>query len=237
MYKSVQRAVALIPARNGSKGLPGKNIRPIAGVPLYRRTVNQAREAGLSTVILTTDIPSILELPPEPGLVIHRRPASLAGDEINMSSVVADALKRDEFDGDIVVALLQPTSPLRWPKQIAEAITAYQATSADLVMSVCEADNSVLKHGTMLEKKFTPLRSSRETFSNRQQLPKVYRPNGAIFVFGAEWFRSNQGFASAEIEGFIMPENESIDIDDLNSFESCAQIVMAREANECTEGA
>lgn len=201
----------------------------MAGVPLYRRTIAQARAAGLSPVVVTTDIREVIDADPEPGLVIHRRPSALCGDDVPMAPVLADALARPEFDGDPIVVLLQVTTPLRRPDQIAAAVEEFRSSAPELVMSVCEADRSVLKYGTLEGSTFVPMRSARDTFSNRQQLPSVYRPNGAIYVFGAEWFRANGELATPSIAAFVMPEDDSVDIDGIEDFEQCARILEQRE--------
>jgi CMP-N,N'-diacetyllegionaminic acid synthase len=221
-------AVAVIPARDGSKGLPGKNVRLIAGVPLYRWTVDQARAAGLSQMVITTDIPAIIDADPEPDLVVHRRPPELCGDEVPMSPVLVDVLARAEFDDDPIVVLLQVTTPLRLPEQIVAAVDVFRSSGVELVMSVCEADRGVLKYGTLDGDTFVPMRSARDTFSNRQQLPDVYRPNGAIYVFGAQWYRTNQELATASVAAYVMPEEDSIDIDGIDDFEQCARIIERR---------
>ena len=113
---------AVIPLRAGSKGLPSKNIRPLAGKPLYRHAVDQALQAGAQRVVITTDIPEVLwaELPTQVTLV--ERPPELAGDTVPMAPVLQHALHTADCHGTVV--LLQATSPLRLTRDIEAALEA-----------------------------------------------------------------------------------------------------------------
>lgn len=221
--------VALIPVRAGSKGLPGKNIRPLAGRPLYLHSVEQAFGAGLDTVVISTDIPEILETPQSPGVIVHPRVAELSADETPMSMVLADVLCLSHFDGATVV-LLQATSPLRRSEDIRRAVDRFEKGDAEVVMSVVPADPRVLKCGTIDDDRFVPLRDPRDTFRNRQDLPSVVRPDGAIYVFGASWFRDRGELVSERISALRVDPADSVDIDDIADFEFCARILEQRES-------
>lgn len=211
--------IAVVPLRAGSKGFPGKNTALIAGRPLYEHAIRQGIEAGASRVIVTTDIREVLEATHDEGVLVHRRPAELTGDDVPMAPVLADVLARPEADGADVV-LLQATSPMRRPEQIREAVDQLRAAGVDLVMSVRPADAGVLKYGTVEDGRFQALRDPRHPFTNRQDLPPVYRPNGAIYVFAAEWYREHGSFDSASVGAYVMSAEDSVDIDtpqDLNA--------------------
>ena len=109
--------IALIPLRAGSKGLPGKNIRLLAGKPLYLHTVEQARAAGIQRVIITTDIEELIATDLGQDVSVARRPTALAGDTTTMAEVLRHALTHD-IDGLATIVLLQATSPLRDPADI-----------------------------------------------------------------------------------------------------------------------
>lgn len=217
--------IAVVPARAGSKGVPRKNVRLLAGRPLYSYAVHQALDAGVDRVIVTTDIPDILTRDHGERVVAHRRPAELASDGAPMAAVLTDVIDHADCDRSIVV-LLQPTSPLRSPADIAAAVGLYESAGCDLVMSVCEADRSVLKWGTLVDGKFAALGDQRYVFANRQELPKVYRPNGAIYVFAAEWLRRQRDLVTDSIAAYVMPAELSIDIDTEEDFEECERKIM-----------
>jgi CMP-N-acetylneuraminic acid synthetase len=216
---------AVIPLRAGSKGLPSKNIRPLAGKPLYRHAVDQALQAGAQRVVITTDIPEVLwaELPTQVTLV--ERPPELAGDTVPMAPVLQHALHTADCQGTVV--LLQATSPLRLSSDIEAALAVFAGGYFELVMSVTSADRGVLKWGTLRGNRFQPLSDPAHCFANRQSLPPVVRPNGALYVLNAERFMASGSFVSERIGVVDMPAERSLDIDSLADFERCEAALEA----------
>ncbi len=205
--------IALVPLRAGSKGLPGKNTRPLAGKPLYRHAVDQGLEAGATQVFLSTDIPALLAADHGDGVHAVPRPAELAGDTVPMDAVLRHFLTVD-FGQSATVVLLQATSPLRRAEHIRGALEVFARGSFDLVMSVTETAPTILKYGTAApDGRFVPVSDPAYCFTNRQALPKVYRPNGAVYVFGADWYRQNGSLATQSIGMFEMDSDSSQDID------------------------
>jgi N-acylneuraminate cytidylyltransferase len=209
--------VALIPLRAGSAGLPGKNTRPLAGRPLYRHAVEQARAAGLARVLISTDIAEILDAPTEPGVTVCHRPAELASAAAPMDAVLRHVLARD-LTGPARVVLLQATSPLRQAGDIAAALDLHRQGGFDLVLSATRADASVLKWGRARGAEFVPLSDPAHCFANRAELPPVYRPNGAVYVFDADWFRGSGTLAGGRIGMVEMPPDRAADIDSAADF-------------------
>lgn len=210
------KLVAIVPVRGGSKGLPGKNLRPLAGVPLWQRAVRQGQEAGADLVLVTTDIPELLARPPEPGVEILERPAALAADDTPMAPVLVHALERLAEPARIV--LLQATSPLRSVDDIRAAVTLHGAGGFDLVKTVTPTASGILKYGTMEGDRFRPVSDPAYCFANRQSLPQVMRPNGAVYVFDRDWFLRNGGFVTDRIGAVVMPGERSFDIDSAEDF-------------------
>ena len=223
---------AVVPVRRGSKGLPGKNLRPLAGKPLYRHAVDLALAAGATRVIVSTDIPEILAAAAEQRVLVLERPADLCGDATPMAPVLQHAL--DALDVSGPVLLLQATSPLRRIGQLREALATFATGGVGLVMSVTDANRSVLKWGFVEDGRFAPIGKPEWCFANRQQLPAVYRPNGAIYVLDAARFRREGSFVTPDIGVVVMPEEDSADIDGLADFEHCAAVLAAR--NEDARG-
>lgn len=219
------RLIAVVPVRGGSKGLPGKNIRPLAGRPLYRHAVDQGLEAGAEEVLVSTDIAEILGADQGPGVTVIERPAALAGDTVPMDPVLLHAL---EGRGPALVVLLQATSPLRRAEDIRAAVAAWRRRGFDLVMSVTRTDPGILKYGMAEGDRFVPVARAEYCFMNRQQLPPVYRPNGAVYVFDADWFRGNGGLATDRIGMVEMPGDRSMDIDTLADFERAEAVLKAQ---------
>ena len=217
--------IALVPVRAGSKGLPGKNLAPLAGVPLWRRAVDQGRAVG-AEVIVSTDIPEILALPPEPGLRVLPRPADLAGDAVPMDPVIAHAL--DAVPGPATVLLLQATSPLRRVADIRAGLALHATGAWDLVMSVAPAEPGVLKWGRLEGGAFRPLGDAAHPFANRQSLPPVWRPDGAVYVFDADGFRARGRLACARIGAVPVPPDCALDIDGPADFARAEAALAAR---------
>jgi N-acylneuraminate cytidylyltransferase len=117
--------------------------------------------------------------------------------------------------------LLQPTSPLRSAKQIVMGLDKFSNEKFNLVISVTEANSTVLKWGFMDAAGFHPISKPEYCFTNRQQLPSLVRPNGAIYVFSADDFLNRGGFPSTQIGALHMSAEESLDIDTLDDFKRC----------------
>ncbi len=215
---------AVIPLRAGSKGLPHKNTRPLAGKPLYRHAIDQALAAGVQRVVISTDIPDVLDASLPAQVVRVHRPADLCGDSVPMAPVLVHALTEAGCHGTVV--LLQATSPLRQASDIEAALAVYAPGTFELVMSVTGADRGVLKWGTLHGNRFQPLSDPAYCFSNRQSLPPVVRPNGAIYVLDADWFVARGSFVSESIGVLEMSAERSQDIDNREDFERC-EILLA----------
>lgn len=203
--------IALVPIRDGSKGLPQKNVRLFAGLPLYEHAVRQGLRCCKGCVI-STDIEAVLEAPVEDGRVIYRRPTSLCNDSTQMDEVLRDTIINLSLQAHTIV-LLQATSPLRCDDHVRSAIELQRSGKFDLVLSVAAGDSSILKAGTVEDGNFIPVSKPEYCFTNRQTLPKVYRPNGAVFVFSANWFMANGGLATNNIGAIVMSQEQSQDID------------------------
>lgn len=208
---------AIVPVRDGSKGMPGKNTALLGGVPLWRRAVEQGRAAGADHVVVSTDIPALLETEAEEGLTILARPPELSGDTTPMDPVLFHALGASVPEGARVV-LLQATSPLRAIQDIRDAVALYDSGAFDLVKTVTPTPSGILKFGTMEGERFVPVSDPAYCFQNRQALPEVMRPNGAVYVFGRDWFLANGGLATDRIGAIVMPAERSFDIDTAEDF-------------------
>lgn len=220
---------AVIPLRAGSKGLPGKNLRPLAGKPLYRHAVDQALAAGATRVLITTDLSEVQQAVLPPQVVCLARPPELAGDTVPMAPVLVHALQQGGVQGTVV--LLQATSPLRTADDIRAGLALFGTGGYGLVMSVTEADRGVLKWGRLDGSRFVPLSAPEHCFANRQSLPPVVRPNGAVYVFDAARLVATGSLAADAVGVVTMPAERSHDIDNLNDFEQ-AERLIARPAQE-----
>ena len=215
-----RRLLAVIPARAGSKGLPGKNTMLLGGKPLIAWTIEAALGADcVSKVIVTTDSPSIAEAAVTYGAEVpFLRPAEHATDTASTADAVIHAIEAmdDEYD-DIV--LLQPTSPFREEWHIVAAFDLYRDSSATSVVSICEASKSpswyfVMNHDSVI----APLFSDGGHNSRRQDLKKTFCLNGAIYIISRDKLLAHRRFIDHNTLGFIMDKMSSIDIDDSIDF-------------------
>lgn len=211
--------LGFIPARGGSKGIPGKNTIDVAGKPLIAWTIEAARESGIfDRVVVSTDSDDIATVAAAYGAEIPcRRPADLSGDEASVTSAALHMLavlrQQDGYQPDYVV-LLQPTSPLRTPEDIREAWKIAEAQDAEGIVSVTPAEGHPLWLMTMDERDRLQLFfSDTGKSSRRQDQPELYAPNGAVFLVktsvllsGGDWYRCDK-------RAYVMPAERSLDVD------------------------
>ena len=208
--------------------MPGKNVRLLAHEPLYLRAVRQALRT-VGQVVLSTDIGSIDAATLPQGCELLRRTRDLASDTTPMDQVIDHAIRCQGLSETCIV-LLQATSPLRRDDDVQKAIELYNSSSHDLVMSVVLRDSSVLKYGLLNGTEFTAVRNPAYCFQNRQQLPKAYGPNGAIYVFSAADFLKAGGFPRGSIGAIEMPADRSLDIDTIEDFALAERMLTAAES-------
>lgn len=210
------RFLYVIPARKGSKGLPGKNTRMLAGKPLVQHSIDFALSlAETDDICVTTDDDEVLDIAKHCGIKSPlRRPDELATDTAGTREVILHALDTYALAGvhyDAVI-LLQPTSPIR-QKSDALAMIELFTPEIDLVVSVREShDNpyfNLFEEGADGMLKL----SKTSTFTRRQDCPKVYAYNGSIYVIRAERLREKSLSSFSHIRKFVMSAEKSVDID------------------------
>lgn len=212
----VRLIIAIIPARGGSKGIPQKNIKKLGEKPLIAYTIEEAlRSKYLAHTYVSTEDPEIATISKKYGATVIERPSSLAEDSSKTISVILhaiDYLERNNIYPQIIV-LLQPTSPLRNSEDIDTAIKLYLENECDSVISVCEPDNSPFWCFTFNGKYLHPLFDQRYINTQRQDLPMVFIPNGAIYISSPESIRRLESFYGERTIPYCMPPERSIDID------------------------
>jgi CMP-N-acetylneuraminic acid synthetase len=202
-------SLALVPARMGSKGVPGKNLRRIDGVSLTTLAIRCARAAGLfERVVVSTDGEAIAAEARQAGAEVIARPAELASDLADVADVIAHALdvlaERGFSPG--VVALLEPSSPLRTPEMVRAAVAALHA--ADAVFTVSEVPRRFhgLKQFQVDEDGYAQ-RLIRDTPVpvRRQELGSTYVQNGAAYVFRTSMFRAHRSVFGPKPRALMVP--------------------------------
>ena len=219
-------AIAVITARGGSRGLPGKNLARVGGIPLVVRAIQAGLGAArVSRVLVTSDDPEILEVAAAAGAETLIRPPELARDDTPSEPVIAHALANA---GEIpeAVVLLQPTSPLRTAADVDAALALLETSGADAVISVVEpaespwkcffVDAGGLLHGIVDDE--TP-------FLPRQSLPRAVRPNGAIYAVRRDVFLATGRLFAARTVPYEMPRERSIDVDGAADLEAAERFL------------
>jgi CMP-N,N'-diacetyllegionaminic acid synthase len=207
--------LALIPARGGSKGLPGKNILPVAGRPLLAWTIHAARASRyIDRLVLSSDDSAIIAVAEQEGCEVpFRRDVALATDEVSSVDVVIDAIER--LPSHDVVVLLQPTSPLRVAADIDATLETLFRCDADACVTVRPAEEHPYWTFRIADSgHITPYCTPADRIpEQRQQLPMAWCLNGAVYAARIPWFLRTRTFISAQTVGQPMPAERSADID------------------------
>lgn len=232
----MSKILGIIPARGGSKGIPGKNIKLLADKPLIAWTIEAALDShGLDRIIVSTDDEMIAKLSLEWGAEVpFLRPASLAEDSSPTMDVVLHALDhmelKENFCPDYIL-LLQPTSPLRTSQDIDNALEKASRHNADAVVSICIANphpylaKRLSEGGTIAD-----FISQEKIYTRRQELPPAYALNGAIYLNRRSSLLQEKTFLPEGTYGYVMPDERSIDIDNPWDFHLADLIMRARLA-------
>lgn len=213
---AISKLVAVITARGGSKGLLGKNLAMIKGIPLLAYSIRAGIECpSVKRVVVTTDDVAIADVARQYGAQVVTRPATLATDTARSEDAVRHVLDKLAADGEQfdLLALLQPTSPLRTANHLYECVERFHGSGAGCIISVVEETHHPYKALTLADGWLSPLFDQAMLSSPRQLLPRTYRPNGAIYLIGCDTFRSANSFYVEPAMPYVMTSEESVDID------------------------
>lgn len=235
----MDNVLGLIPARGGSKGIPGKNIYPLDGKPLLAYTCEAARQSKqLQRVILSTDSQEIADVGTRYGVEVpFLRPEQYAQDNTPSIDVVLHTLewlkKNENWIPDAVV-LLQPTSPLRRAKHIDQALQMFHEQQSETVVSVVKVPHrfspyTIQKLHDGLLQDFWEQDVSFDRF-RRQDIPELYARNGpAVLITRTEVLLQSKSFYGNKVVPYIMEEEYSLDIDDMSDLHLAEFMLAARE--------
>lgn len=223
--------LAIITARSGSKGLPDKNIKLLAGRPLLAYSIAAAQDSGVfAEIFVSTDSAEYADIAKKYGASVpFLRSKDTAQDTSSSWDVVKETVKKykeigREFD---TIALLQPTSPLRTASDIVSAYRLLHEKNADAMVAVCETDHSPL-WCNILPDDLSMKEFVRDEVKNqpRQRLPLFYRINGALYIVKSDLLTDNFELYSNKCYAYIMEKKYSIDIDD--EFDFCVAEMMLK---------
>lgn len=235
MYKG-KRILAIIPARGGSKGLPGKNIRPLAGKPLIGWTLESARKSKyLDEIFVSTDSQEIADVAETFGIKVPElRPAELASDTATSASVVLYTINyfRKQGKSFDYFILLEPTSPMRKDDDIDNVIAlACEHPEKAGVVSLGEVH---MEHPSVVKKinkdGIIQTFSDNHHYTQRQQLSKAFFPYGVAYLVKTDYFEKNQLFYGDESLPYLIERWQCYEVDDIYDMIAIEGIIKYHQA-------
>jgi N-acylneuraminate cytidylyltransferase len=207
------KVLGVIPARGGSKGLPRKNILPLAGKPLLVWSIETAKASRyIDRLVLSSDDDAIMEVARRHGCdVPFCRPSELASD----SATTMDALRHaiEQLPGYAITVVLQPTNPLRNSDDIDRTLERLEQTGANSCVTVTQPDKSPYWTFNMNNGVLTPILGDEYSQKRRQDLPEAWVLNGCVYAVRTQWFLETHQLISEGTVGQPMPKERSLDID------------------------
>jgi N-acylneuraminate cytidylyltransferase len=229
----MSRVLALVPARGGSKGIPDKNIRPLAGRTLLEYVARASAASGvIDRIVLSTDSERIADEGRRVGLEVpFLRPSDLAQDDTPMLPVIehaVDVMSRQGWEPEVIV-LLQPTSPLRTPVHIRAAVQALRDSGADSVVTVVELPRHLSPDYVMRveEGRLVPFLPAGTNVTRRQDARQAFVRDGTVYVFWAKTLRETHSIYGRICRPLVVPADESITIDAPGDWEEAERRITA----------
>jgi CMP-N-acetylneuraminic acid synthetase len=227
---------AFIFARGGSKGLPGKNIRPLAGKPLINYSIETAKKCpSIDEVFVSTDDSAIAEIARQAGAIIIERPVVLASDTSPewLSWRHGVEWVESHYGKFLYFISLPATSPLRNVSDVEGAITKLKNSVADICISVTPASRSpYFNMVKVVDGDTCELVIKLEgAITRRQDAPNVFDITTVVYITTPTFIRNNNGLFSGVVTSVVVPKERAVDIDDIYDF-SLAETIIRGQVNE-----
>ena len=208
----MNKILAIIPARGGSKGVPKKNIRIFNGMPLIGHSIYYAKKCcQIDRIIVSTDSKEISDIALSCGAEVVKRPKSISGDKATTESAIKHVLNNISTKPDIIV-LLQPTSPYRPKNSLDKALEIFNKNEYDSLLSISPSHNFFWKISGAIA---TPQYDYKNRLM-RQDIKKeetTYIENGSLYIFKYKHFMDNHNRLGGKIGYTVFPEKYSLEID------------------------
>jgi CMP-N-acetylneuraminic acid synthetase len=217
-----KRLIAVIPARGGSKSVPGKNIRAVGGKPLLAWSIEVARQVSeIDRIIVSTDDAQIASVGLAYGAEVYQRPPHLATDEALVIDALKDLLQTLRAEGETPewVILLEPTCPLRTPEDVCSCLKLIAQGGYDSVATFKDAELNPHRAWRIIDGVPEVFIPGAVPWLPRQKQPKAYQLNGAVYVFRANLLAEEaKSLLVGRLGAVLMPRDRSQDIDDSVDF-------------------
>lgn len=233
-----KRVVAVIPARAGSKSVPGKNVRPLGGKPLIQWSIEVARAVpAVDRTIVSTDGDEIARVARAAGAEIYDRPAALATDTAQVTDALRDLIRRLRSEGEqaAIMVLLEPTAPLRNASDVAQCLEMMTAQDLDCVATFKEADLNPHRAWRIVDGRPEMFIPGADPWLPRQALPPAWQLNGCVYAFSIDGLMQGAGKGGQSLlfgrTGAVrMPRERSVDIDTLVDFAAAEALLSLTRA-------
>jgi CMP-N,N'-diacetyllegionaminic acid synthase len=217
-----KQVIAVIPARGGSKSVPGKNIRSLGGKPLLAWSIEVAKQVSeIDRIIVSTDDAQIASVGRTHGAEVYARPPHLATDEALVIDALKDLLQTLQAEGETSewVILLEPTCPLRTADDVRDCLKLVAQGEYDSVATFKDAELNPHRAWRLVDGVPEVFIAGAIPWLPRQKLPKAYQLNGAVYVFRANLLaRDARSLLVGKLGAVLMPRDRSQDIDDSVDF-------------------
>lgn len=220
--------ICLVPARGGSKRIPGKNIKLLDGKPLISYTIDSAISSKIfDEIYVSTDDEDIIEYARSKNVLIDQRPNELAGDNATQVQVIREFINRKKLSLDTHIASLLPTCPFRTSEDIIKAYEIFKKDISTSLIGVVAYDFPIQ---LALSKKndsniMTPFFENGYQKTRSQDIEKTWHPNGAIYISTVKYFLKNNTFFSKSMNTYEMDALHSFDIDYPWQFEMAQKLI------------
>ena len=224
--------VAIIPARGGSKGIPGKNLLTVAGKPLIAWSIEHALNSSkIDSVWVTSDSAEILSVAEAYGANAIRRPASISGDEATSEEAWIHALKKIQITSEVdLVVCIQPTSPIRGSHDLDEAIDKFFVEKLDSLLSVTKIEDHF--EWTMGINGAVPVNYDFKNRKRRQDIEVRYLENGSFYLISPELLMANNNRLGGVVGLYEQEQYKMYQIDNAEDIELCEAILNGYGLNE-----
>lgn len=223
MFSMERKCLAIIPARGGSKGIPGKNTMGFCGKPLLAWSIEQAKSTRLiSEVIVSSDDDQILDIAKQYGASCIKRPEVYASDSADLEGVLLHVLEKtrelQKMNVDTIVCL-QPTSPLRQKDDLSGAINQFNREGADSLFSACKLEDACIWKEE--DNQWESVTYDYRNRGRRQDREPLYLENGSIYIFTTEILKKYNNRLGGQKTVYMMPFWTSFEIDNKDDIPLC----------------